>query len=321
MTLYWLAGILEGEGSFLSGPPSSPDCPAIRLPMTDQDVVVRVADLFRRAVIPTKARRSHHKTAYVTTIKGAGAARMMAGLAPLMSRRRNKQIERALLRHRAHPKWRSARSTCVVFGCERRARTKGLCKQHYHQWWKSKRFGRVPRVTPIDEELVTDGAALAWETADPSARLAWLAGLLEGEGSFLAAHFGPHAYPRIRVTMCDLEVLERARDLMTGSHIYDADDRGTESHGWSKAWVLTQNGAPAAETMKALRGWMGQRRGRAIDYVLSVWKPIRLVQPPTTCVVAGCARLHSARGLCNAHYMSWSRDLAKGRTPRVTPLR
>jgi hypothetical protein len=41
--LHWLAGLLEGEGSFLKGPPSAPRHPILALQMTDEDVVARVA--------------------------------------------------------------------------------------------------------------------------------------------------------------------------------------------------------------------------------------------------------------------------------------
>lgn len=57
------------------------------------------------------------------------------------------------------------------------------------------------------------------------------------------------------------------------------------------------------------------------DVVERVAKLIRLVDPPPTCVVPGCDRPHESRGLCHKHYMSWLRDVAKGRAPRVTPLR
>ena len=40
-----------------------------------------------------------------------------------------------------------------------------------------------------------------------------------------------------------------------------------------------------------------------------------------TCVVPGCTKPHRSRGLCHARYGLWSRDLKKGRIPRVTPLR
>ena len=40
--LHWLAGLLEGEGSFMTGPPSSPGLPVIAVNMTDQDVMARI---------------------------------------------------------------------------------------------------------------------------------------------------------------------------------------------------------------------------------------------------------------------------------------
>ncbi len=44
--LHWLAGLLEGEGSFLKPPPSAPNTPRITLQMTDEDVVQRVQEIF-----------------------------------------------------------------------------------------------------------------------------------------------------------------------------------------------------------------------------------------------------------------------------------
>ena len=246
--------------------------------MTDRDIVVRVAELFRRAVVATLPRENHHKVPYVTTIKGAPAARMMRALAPLMSPRRRGQIERALRDH--HPVRR------------RRA-----------------------------EQLITDGSELSWEAADTEARVAWLAGILEGEGSFLSARFGGHSYPRVQMTMCDRYVLDRAMSLIPGSHIYSDTDRRASERGWSEAWMLTANGPPAAAVMRAVLRWMGSRRTSAIDRSLSAWRPIRVAAPRFSCIVPGCWRRHAARGLCNTHYMSWSRDRAKGRPPRITSLR
>ena len=60
--------------------------------------------------------------------------------------------------------------------------------------------------------------------------------------------------------------------------------------------------------------------GEAIDKALRTI-PIRLTPAPATCIVAGCDAPHRGRGLCHKHYMSWSRDVAKGRAPRITPLR
>jgi hypothetical protein len=248
--------------------------------MTDRDVVVRVAELFHRAVVATDPRQKHHKVPFVTAIKGVPAARMMRALAPLMSPRRRGQIERALRGH--HP---------------------------------TRPFRLVP------EELITDGSQLSWEAADPEARVAWLAGVLEGEGSFLIARFGGHCYPRVQMTMCDRYVLERAMTLMPGSRIYADTDKRAAERGWSDAWIVRVNGSAAAAVMRTVLRWMGSRRTEAIDRSLSAWRPIRVAAPRSSCIMPGCPRRHAARGLCNTHYMSWSRDRAKGRVPRITPLR
>ena len=248
--------------------------------MTDRDVVVRVAELFRRAVVATYPRQTHHKVPYVTTIKGVPAARMMRSLAPLMSPRRRGQIDRALRDHLPTRPFRL-----------------------------------------VGEKLITDGSELSWEAADTPARLAWLAGLLEGEGSFLSARFDGHSYPQVQMTMCDRYVLERAMDLMPSSHIYVVTDKRNVERGWSQAWLVRVNGAPAARVMRAVLQWMGSRRTEAIDRSLSAWRPIRVAPRRSSCIVPGCPRRHPARGLCNTHYMSWSRDVRKGRAPRITPLR
>jgi hypothetical protein len=248
--------------------------------MTDRDVVVRVAEIFHRAVVATKPRQSHHKIPFVTTIKGAPAARMTRVLAPLMSPLRRAQIERALRDHRA-----------------------------------------MRRSTSVSDAWITAGSELSWETADSEARMAWLAGLLEGEGSFISARFDSYSYPQVQMTMCDRYVLDRAMSLMPSSRIYAINDERGVERGWSQAWMVRVSGPPAAVVMKTVLQWMGSRRTKAIDRSLAAWRPIRLAPLRTSCIVPGCSRRHAARGLCNTHYMSWSRDRAKGRVPRITPLR
>jgi hypothetical protein len=81
------------------------------------------------------------------------------------------------------------------------------------------------------------------------------------------------------------------------------------------------SGAPAADWMQRLRPLMGERRRAAIDAALEAFYPERLSVAPEHCVVPGCPGAHRGRGLCHKHYMSWLRDVAKGRVPRVTPLR
>jgi hypothetical protein len=95
-TLFWLAGLLEAEGSFIAPPPSSPNTPLISVSMTDEDIISRVAAIFGVKYQRSHPKNKQYKTAYVTRLKGYRAADMMGELYPLMSKRRQKQIERAL---------------------------------------------------------------------------------------------------------------------------------------------------------------------------------------------------------------------------------
>src|SRR5688572_472981 len=101
--LIWLSGLLEGEGSFLKPPPSSPRLPAIALQMTDEDVVARVADLWGVRYHKVARQKSHHKDTYMVAIKGSTAVRVMKELKPFMGQRRALQIEEAVAAYKYDP--------------------------------------------------------------------------------------------------------------------------------------------------------------------------------------------------------------------------
>lgn len=152
---------------------------------------------------------------------------------------------------------------------------------------------------------------------DDERSIAWLAGLLEGEGSFTEAR----GYPDISVTMCDKDVLEHAAAIMGISAIWPANPAIGAERGWSPAFQIGVTGAGAAEWMRRLRPLMGQRRTVEIDRALTAYHPIRLTRAPDHCVVTGCEAPHRGRGLCHKHYMQWDRDRKTGNEPRIRPLR
>jgi hypothetical protein len=289
LEFHWLVGILEGEGTFLRGPPSRPGTPILRVSMTDRDVVDRVAKLFERAVVRLRRRKPHHKLPYATTIKGAPATRVMYAVRPFLGKTRQLQIDRAIR------SWRPRK------GSRHQSRTDvGDSLPHI-----------VPTGIGPSELLTTHSESQA------ACDHAWLAGLLEGEGSFIANRDKRNSYPVVKVEMCDHEVIERAAFLLDAWVWVE----GPRAEGWRPTYVAQIAGQHAAEWMRQLRPYMGLRRTAAIDAALSTYQPIRLIAPPLVCVVQGCERPHRSRGLCNTHYMSWSRDRAKGRVPRITPLR
>lgn len=257
--LHWLAGLLEGEGTFLAPPPSSPGCPAIRLEMCDRDVVARAATLFERAVCAIVRERPGRRPSFATAIKGRPAMDLMFRLAPLLSRSRRAQIRRAV---------------CTIVQ------------------------------TPLPDRAV-----------EPTVE--WVAGLLEGEGSFLRKSRG--GWVRISLEMCDRETVSRAAAAL-GANGISRSDRGAE-RAWRSTYIASLNGNQALPWMRALRPLMGRRRRCAIDRALASWSPVRLVPAPRGCVVPDCDRSHRSRGLCHTHYMRWSRYRAAGKDPGFTTLR
>lgn len=93
---YWLAGLLEGEGSFMKGPPSRPNQPCVSIEMTDREPVQKVAKIFNLMPAALKARKKTWKATYRVRIRGNTAIRLMKILRPLMSPRRQQQIKEAL---------------------------------------------------------------------------------------------------------------------------------------------------------------------------------------------------------------------------------
>jgi hypothetical protein len=99
----WLAGLLEGEGSFMPGPPSNPRMPIVCLAMNDADVMARVGRLLGRKVVPLRRRSEHWQQSYQLRVQGAKAVSWMTLLRPLMGSRRQAQIDRALACYDPHP--------------------------------------------------------------------------------------------------------------------------------------------------------------------------------------------------------------------------
>jgi hypothetical protein len=146
----------------------------------------------------------------------------------------------------------------------------------------------------------------------------WLAGLLEGEGTFTTTRADGHVYPVLELKMSDEDVVRRAATMLGAANI---QIRQPKYPWWKVTYVAKISGFAAADMMSALRELMGSRRRDAIDTALRNYRPIQLRVAPQHCVVEACDAPHRGRGLCHKHYMSWSRDVAKGRQPRVTPLR
>lgn len=104
-----------------------------------------------------------------------------------------------------------------------------------------------------------------------SEEIAWLAGILDGEGSFLLNRSivggKVYLYPKITVNMTDLDVIERVADLF-GVSPYKIPIRVERK----QAWRASIQGAGAVSLMRLLRPWMSERRGEKIDELVAYWE-------------------------------------------------
>lgn len=89
----WLAGLLEGEGSFVASK-NYPVC--VSLCMTDKDVVETVATWWNVSISEPKKQRTWHKQSYRCMIRGKHAIECMTKIYSLMGDRRTKQIDKAI---------------------------------------------------------------------------------------------------------------------------------------------------------------------------------------------------------------------------------
>ena len=94
LELAWLAGLLEGEGTFIAATAKYPVC--VSLNMTDADVVDRVAAWWEVSVSQPRTRKTHHKQSFRCMIRGERAVKWMRRLRPFMGERRTRAIDVAI---------------------------------------------------------------------------------------------------------------------------------------------------------------------------------------------------------------------------------
>lgn len=106
--------------------------------------------------------------------------------------------------------------------------------------------------------------------------VAWLAGLLEGEGSFSTMTVKHRLRTKRRITvsvmMTDEDVLRRAAGFMRAK-LYGpyGPYRGCRK----RCWQINLSGKQAAAWMMTLYSFMGSRRRLEIENALASWKTFR----------------------------------------------
>jgi hypothetical protein len=136
-----------------------------------------------------------------------------------------------------------------------------------------------------------------------SEETAWLAGLLEGEGSFfmISSRVGGkvYRYPCVAVAMTDRDVIERAASLMGTVVRFAQNTRGNKPY-----WRAHRTGAPAVEIMQRIRSLMGKRRSGRIDGLIAEWdaREPAAVRRARSCKLAAARRQRKQDGTFIAAY-------------------
>ena len=98
---------------------------------------------------------------------------------------------------------------------------------------------------------------------------AWLAGILEGEGCFDWNRQGEgKRWPRIRISMCDEDVIHRVKEISGGSASIRKENRALKEN-WRPSFVFQiAHREQVGNILVAIRPWMSERRGKQIDEML-----------------------------------------------------
>lgn len=107
--------------------------------------------------------------------------------------------------------------------------------------------------------------------------IAWLAGLLEGEGWFgdFALRSGKRRTPGISLCMTDRDVVERAAKLMGDRHVSHLPAKPPRQ----AKYEVRLSGGPAISVMRTVLPYMGERRGEAIETLLWLYEGVDFRKP------------------------------------------
>jgi hypothetical protein len=110
--------------------------------------------------------------------------------------------------------------------------------------------------------------------------IAWLAGILEGEGYFGFNGSSKSLNPSIQVSMVDRDIIERIADLFAAvkgkkCNIMEIDRFTKINSNWQTQYKVEISGKPARKIMLLVVKLMGFRRRQKIWQILNGYKTIQ----------------------------------------------
>ena len=265
----WLAGLLEAEGSFLKPPPSLPRTPIVVCRMTDRDVIERVAAMFGTSLQAIE--KGRYRREFAAVAKGSRAVALMKDLQPLMGERRRCAIGAALDVYEPPMHRLSFSKACEI-------RRRYAAGESISQLARMFDVARSTIRPVLSNQIYTTPQPMPWretghlesgpksELFDPL-DLAWLAGWLEGEGSFMAPPPSDPKRPRVTSETVDRDIAERAGSLVGVTPQFHFPQRARE-RGWSPMWRILVRGKRASSLMRAIFDLCGERRRKQIERAL-----------------------------------------------------
>ncbi len=107
LDVYWMAGLLEGEGCFDG---MNQTTPRLRITMTDLDVMIKAGKILGAYNITMTTRSvNKNKPAYYIGLHGLMAIEWMKRIYPLMGNRRKEQIKKCFAKWDERKNWTGRR--------------------------------------------------------------------------------------------------------------------------------------------------------------------------------------------------------------------
>jgi hypothetical protein len=143
---------------------------------------------------------------------------------------------------------------CSIVGCNTETFAKNLCRKHYSRYQKGS-----PLLKILDKSNWTD------------VNIAWVAGLIEGEGTFNIRKYKSKKYITIKVVSTDFDVIEKLNSIIGCGRINGPYDRSTPRKKKKPflVWCLHEI-TPQIELMNAILPHMGKRRSERIKECLGL---------------------------------------------------
>ena len=138
---------------------------------------------------------------------------------------------------------------CLIDGCvNQKIFAKGLCSKHYKKL----------RRNTIKDEIIDKSC---WSIEN----IAWVAGLIEGEGNFNLRE--SKLSMRIRVRMTDLDVLQKAYNLFKIGKIYGPYYRKNPKHKTAWEWSINRHNQ-VVELCRVIAPYLLSRRLQQMNNML-----------------------------------------------------